>query len=66
MGLIAARPEEPDEWMGIPSEPRDVDSRAEGLAQTAPPSTGALGLLSGGSIQSIVIPLEPPSDNPDA
>ncbi len=66
MGLIAARPEEPDEWMGIPSEPRDVDSRVDGVAQTAPPSTDALGLLGGGSTHSIVIPLLPPSDSPDA
>lgn len=66
MGLIAARPEEPDEWMGIPSEPRDVDSRVDGVADTAPPSTDAVGLLGGGSLESIVIPIPAAVDEPKA
>lgn len=65
MGLIAARPEEPDEWMGIPSEPRDVDSRVDGVAETAPPSTDAVDLLGGGSLLSIAVPIALPPDTPD-
>ena len=55
MGLIAARPEEPDEWMGIPSEPRDVESGVDRLDSGPPPAADAFGLFSGETVSSIAI-----------
>jgi hypothetical protein len=57
MGLIAARPEEPDEWAGIPSEPRDIEADVESLDQSPLAASDAFGLLGGGAIESIIIPV---------
>lgn len=61
MGLFAQRPEENDEWAGIPSEPLREESAAERLGAPAP--VGALGLggpvLGGSAVESIVIPVAP-------
>lgn len=59
MGLIAARPEDPEQWAGIPSEPRDVEAGVDRLADT-PIASDAFGLLGAGSLESIVIPVVPP------
>ena len=55
MGLVASRPEEPSEWAGIPSEPREVDSVADRL--DAPVGIGIDGISTGESVQSILIPI---------
>jgi len=55
MGLIASRPEEPSEWAGIPSEPRDAGSPAEHLA--APVGIG-IDALFGSAVSSVAVPLE--------
>jgi len=59
MGLFASRPEEPEEWAGIPSEPLVADTVADRL----PDAAGALylGGLFGGSTESVVIPVVPPA-----
>lgn len=59
MGLIAARPEEPDEWAGIPSEPRDVETGVERLDDIPLAASDPFGLLGGGVIESIIIPVMP-------
>ncbi len=58
MGLFAQRPEEPTEWAGLPSEPARPESAAEKLADAAP-QVDALGLMTGGAVESIVIPVAP-------
>lgn len=60
MGLIAARPEDPEEWAGIPSEPRDVQTGIDRLADAPSAGADALGLLGAGTIESIVIPVALP------
>ena len=57
MGLIAARPEEPENWAGIPSEPRDAEVDAQQWADAPLAATDAFGLLGGGAIESIAIPV---------
>jgi len=57
MGLFTERPEENDEWAGLPSEPHRAESFAERLPDAAPPSATALDV---GGIGSISIPLPPP------
>ena len=58
MGLFSARPEEPTEWAGLPSEPLPPRSAAETLSDGPPPTD--LGAL-GASI-SISIPVVPITD----
>jgi hypothetical protein len=57
MGLFASRPEEPSEWAGIPSEPREVGSAAEHL--DAPVGAGIDDLATGSLAHSILIPVSP-------
>lgn len=59
MGLIAARPETPDEWGGLPSEPRVPEPTAERLDA---PVVDVLGAVTGGSITSVSIPLSAPTE----
>lgn len=54
MGIFQARPEEPDEWAGLPSEPWEPRSACEQL----PPPTGDLGTVAAHSV-SIAIPVTP-------
>ena len=56
MGQFTARPEEPTEWAGLPSEPIEARSEAESLA---PPAGSADSLLLGTAIESVVIPVLP-------
>ena len=58
MGLFTQRPEENDEWAGLPSEPLQPESFAERLPDGAPVTATAFGL---GGIDSISIPLAPTS-----
>ena len=57
MGLFTQRPEENDEWAGLPSEPLRSESFAERLPDAAPASATALDV---GGLGSISIPLAPP------
>ena len=54
------RPEQNEEWAGLPSEPARRESEAERLPDAAP-AADALGLdlLGGGSVESILIPVAP-------
>jgi hypothetical protein len=58
MGQFTTRPEEPAEWAGLPSEPLGPRPTAESLAAPLD-SADSLDFL-GGTIESVVIPLEPP------
>ena len=54
------RPEQNEEWAGIPSEPLRVESDAERLADAAPVDAGGLALDGlGVAVESIVIPVVP-------
>ena len=57
MGLFSARPEEPTEWAGLPSEPVPDRSEAESLADQVE-SSDSLAFL-GTTIESVVIPVVP-------
>lgn len=57
MGQFTTRPEEPAEWAGLPSEPREVRPAAESLAAPIE-SADSLAFL-GGTTESVVIPLAP-------
>lgn len=74
MGLFSQRPEETNEWAGLPSEPSRPESTAERLADAAPVDPGGLGVgalgvgglavgglaVSGaGAVESIVFPVPP-------
>ena len=60
MGLFTQRPEQNEEWAGIPSEPLRVESDAERLADAAPVDAGGLALDGlGVAVESIVIPVVP-------
>jgi hypothetical protein len=60
MGLFTQRPEQNEEWAGIPSEPLRVESDAERLADAAPVDAGGLALDGVGmAVESIVIPVAP-------
>jgi hypothetical protein len=60
MGLFTQRPEQNEEWAGIPSEPLQVESEAERLADAAPIDAGGLTLDGLGiAVESIVIPVAP-------
>ncbi|MHC3000333.1 hypothetical protein [Microbacterium sp. HJ5] len=61
MGLFIQRPEQNEEWAGLPSEPARAETEAERLAEAAP-MVDALGLdgfgsTAGGAVESIVIPV---------
>lgn len=56
MGLFTQRPEQNEDWGGLPSEPARPQTEAERLADLAP-SAGALGI--DGPVESIVIPVAP-------
>lgn len=53
MGLFAARPEEPTEWAGLPSEPLTADSLGSLLPDSA--ATDAGGLFGIAPVESIAI-----------
>lgn len=61
MGLFVTRPEEPTEWAGLPSEPRESRPAVESLAAPTE-SADSLGVLAG-AIESVVIPLAPVVEN---
>ena len=65
MGLFAARPEEPTEWAGLPSEPLTADSLGPLPPDTA--ATAAGGLFGIAPVESIAIsiPLTPFADSPE-
>lgn len=62
MGLFASRPEEPDEWAGIPSEPLTADNAADLLRDS--PAIDAVGLVDGSSLTSVTIPVAAPPPAP--
>lgn len=62
MGLFTQRPEQNEEWAGLPSEPLRPESAAERLPQVA---AEAASLHVGGGVESIVIPIEPFADPQD-
>jgi hypothetical protein len=55
MGLFSQQPEEPTEWAGLPSEPREPETAAERLDAAA---ADPLGIAGSGST-SISIPMPP-------
>jgi hypothetical protein len=60
MGLFVQRPEQNEEWAGIPSEPLRAETDAERLADASHVDAGGLGLAQlGVPIESIVIPVAP-------
>ena len=60
MGLFTQRPEENDEWAGLPSEPLLPPSAAERLDGLTPEAVGPAGLLADdGAIASISIDIAP-------
>ena len=60
MGLFTQRPEQNEEWAGIPSEPLRVESDAERLADAPPIDASGLGFGElGTAVESIVIPVVP-------
>jgi len=58
MGLFTQRPEFSDEWAGIPGEPAEPETAAQRLADAAP-AVDAVGLVTGGAVESIVFPMPP-------
>lgn len=71
MGLIAARPEEPQDWAGIPSEPEDTTGKAEHLDKPPVTASDPFALLAASPGGSIAIPItsaaaEPVPDAVDA
>lgn len=61
MGLFSSRPEEPDEWAGLPSEPVAPESSAATLPE--PPIADPFGGIFGTeAVQSIVIPAAPSAE----
>lgn len=61
MGQFTARPEEPAEWAGLPSEPMEARPAAESLA--APIGSADPLTFLGDATESVEIPL-PPADLP--
>jgi hypothetical protein len=60
MGLFTEiRPEENDDWAGIPSDPLRAETEAERLRDAAPVDAAALGLGSFAAVESILIPVAP-------
>jgi hypothetical protein len=63
MGLFASRPEEPEEWAGLPSEPLDRSHETDLDAEA--PAADALTLGLGSSLDSIEIPVPPAAPSVD-
>jgi hypothetical protein len=63
MGLFTElRPEENDDWAGIPSDPLRAETEAERLRDAAPVDAAGLGLGGFGdfaAVESILIPVAP-------
>lgn len=59
MGLFTQRPEQNEEWAGLPSEPARPESEAERLAAEAPSLDAMIGISGTGAVESIVIPVAP-------
>lgn len=57
MGLFTQRPEENEDWAGIPSDPARRESVAERLTDASSYDAGGLDLLFGAG--SVVIPVTP-------
>jgi hypothetical protein len=57
MGLFSSRPEEPSEWAGLPSEPRDAEAPADHLDAPAGALIDALPAVD--AVHSILIPVSP-------
>jgi hypothetical protein len=57
MGLFSTRPEEPNEWAGLPSEPVESRPAAEAL-DAAVVSSHALSMW-GPTVESVAIPVVP-------
>lgn len=57
MGLFTQRPEENEEWAGLPSEPARPESAAERLTDASSYDAGGTDLFFGAS--SVVIPVTP-------
>lgn len=59
MAQFQTRPEEPEEWGGLPSEPAEAGSSADRLADAPSSAFDALGLICGASLGSVLIPVAP-------
>lgn len=59
MAQFQTRPEEPEDWGGLPSEPAEVGSSAERLADAPSSAFDALNLIGGSSLGSVLIPVPP-------
>ena len=57
MGLFTQKPEENEDWAGLPSEPSRAETAAERLTDAATVDAGGLDLFFGAS--SVVIPVSP-------
>ncbi|MCU4672209.1 hypothetical protein ACFQRL_06370 [Microbacterium fluvii] len=64
MGITAHRPEDPTEWAGLPSEPVRRTTPAEQL--DAAIEDDGMGLVTGGDVSWVAVPLAPPADGSDA
>ena len=64
MGLIAARPEEPQDWAGIPSEPKKHGGDAERLDDPPVTASDPFAFFPATSGESITIPVAPPTTAP--
>ena len=58
MGLFTQRPEQNEEWAGLPSEPLEPETAAQRLGD-APPTWDSLGVA--GTVGVIGIPVDPVS-----
>lgn len=61
MGILQSRPEEPDEWAGLPAEPAEPGLPGEVLV-SMPPAIDGLGFLDGGVGVSLDLPMETAAD----
>jgi hypothetical protein len=60
MGLFTElRPEENDDWAGIPSDPLRAETEAERLRDAAPVDAAGIGLGGFAAVESILIPVAP-------
>jgi hypothetical protein len=59
MAQFTTRPEEPEDWGGLPSEPAEVGSDAERLMDVPSSAFDALDLVGGSSLGSVLIPVPP-------
>ncbi|TDN92535.1 hypothetical protein [Microbacterium sp. BK668] len=60
MGLFTQRPEENEEWAGLPSEPHRPESAAEMLTDASSPDAAGVDLFPAAG--SIAIPVIPPPE----